>query len=257
MDNVITSKTGRQCTLTLNRPDARNALNSNMIAGLLGALRDVASDESVRVVVIRGAGSAFSAGADLAELREMKSASLQENLDSSTQLARLYTQIRRYPKPVIAQVNGPAIAGGCGLVVACDLAIASAEATFGFPEVRIGFVPALVSNLLRGRISDYMLRDLLLTGRIFDSQEARRIGIIGGVSDSGELDDKVSDLVDSICSTTSPAAVALTKRMLFATAGLPPVTASEVLASYNVLARQTQDVQRGIAAFLDKRKIEW
>ena len=257
MDHVIVSKRESSWLLTLNRPDSRNALNLELISALRAALDEAATEERIRAVVITGAGSTFSAGADLAELRGMKSASLRENLASSGTLAALFSEIRRHPKVIIAEVNGHAIAGGCGLVVACDFAIATSNAKFGFTEVRIGFVPALVSALLRGRVADHHLRDLLLTGRILRADEAKDVGLVHSAVEANRLEPVVEELVNAIARETSPAAVAMTKRMLLATAGLPAQTASDVLASFNVLARQTDDVERGVSAFLDKRKIEW
>lgn len=257
MSDLIASTADRVQYLTLNRPESRNALNAPLVAALRQALVSAASDREIRAVVISGEGKAFSAGADLSELQSLRSASLAENRRSSEALSRLFQEIRHHPKPVIAKVNGHAIAGGCGLAVACDLAIAASHAKLGFSEVRIGFVPAMVSALLRNRIREGTLRSLLLTGRLVDADEAARIGLVAGSVPAGELDDAVAEITTAIAEETSPTAVALTKRMLAATDGMPAGAAATFLESFNALARQTGDVARGVDAFLKKESPEW
>jgi methylglutaconyl-CoA hydratase len=257
MPDLIETTTKHVRELTLNRPDARNALSNSLIRDLRAALSEAESDDHIRSIVITGSGNAFSAGVDLAELKAMRTASLAENRRSSTGLANLFRDIRIHPKPVIAKVNGHAIAGGCGLAVACDLSIVSKRAKLGFPEVRIGFVPAIVSQLLRGRVQDVILRDLLLTGRLVDADEAVGCGLVTKVVDPDELADAVLEVTDTIEGKTSPTAVALTKRMLVATEGMSPAFSATFLASYNALARQTDDVEIGVSAFLEKKEPDW
>jgi methylglutaconyl-CoA hydratase len=241
----------------LNRPDARNALNASLVGELRSALREAADDNEIRTVVISGAGSAFSAGADLSELQALRSASVTQNRASSEALASLFGEIRRHPKPIVARVNGHAIAGGCGLAIACDLAVAANGSKLGFTEVRIGFVPAIVSRLLRNRVSDGQIRSLLLTGRLIDAPEAAEIGLIHQAVPAEELDKAVSEITSAIALQTSPTAVALTKRMLAATDGMPADAAATFLTSFNALARQTGDVAKGIDSFLNKEKPSW
>ena len=257
MPDLIEKTSKRVRELTLNRPEARNALSSSLVQDLRAALAAAASDDSIRSVVITGSGNAFSAGADLTELRTLRSASLTENRRSSEALAGLFREIRIHAKPVVAKVNGQAIAGGCGLAVACDIAIVSSSAKLGLSEVKIGFVPAMVSHLLRYRVHDAALRDLLLTGRLIGASEAAKMGLVTGTADPSELSDAVLEITNAIEKNTSPTAVALTKRMLATTEGMSAGTALSFLASYNALARQTGDVERGVTAFLEKREPEW
>ncbi|MFV1980197.1 MAG: enoyl-CoA hydratase/isomerase family protein [Rhodothermia bacterium] len=257
MPDLIEKTSKRVRELTLNRPEARNALSGSLVHDLRAALAAAASDDRIRSVVITGSGKAFSAGADLAELKTLRSASLTENRRSSEALAGLFREIRIHPKPVVAKVNGHAIAGGCGLAVACDFAIVSSKAKLGFSEVKIGFVPAMVSHLLRRRVHDAALRDLLLTGRLVDASEAAEMGLVTGTADPAELDDAVLEITNAVETNTSPTAVALTKRMLATTEGMSFDAALTFLASYNALARQTGDVGRGVTAFLDKKDLEW
>ena len=257
MPDLIEKTSKRVRELTLNRPDSRNALTGSLVQDLRMALADASLDDRIRSVVISGAGKAFSAGADLAELKSLRSASLIENRRSSDALADLFKEIRIHPNPVIAKVNGHAIAGGCGLAVACDMSIVASQAKLGFSEVKIGFVPAIVSHLLRHRVNDAALRDLLLTGRLINAREAVALGLVAATVDPAELDDAVLEITDAIETNTSPTAVALTKRMLATTEGMPPGPAQTFLASYNALVRQTGDVDRGVTAFLDKRDPEW
>ncbi len=257
MPDLIEKTAKRVRELTLNRPEVRNALSGSLVHDLRVALAAAGSDDRIRSVVITGSGKAFSAGADLAELKILRSASVAENRRSSEALSGLFREIRMHPKPVIAKINGHAIAGGCGLAVACDIAIVSSSAKLGFSEVKIGFVPAIVSHLLRHRIHDAALRDLLLTGRLIDASEAAEMGLVTGTADPAELDDAVLEITNSIETNTSPTAVALTKRMLATTEGMPAGPALSFLASYNAMVRQTGDVERGVSAFLEKRDPEW
>jgi methylglutaconyl-CoA hydratase len=257
MSYLIQSKTKRVLHVSLNRPDSRNALDTTLVRELRSVLSAAASDVDVRSVVITGAGTVFSAGADLVELKALGSASVLDNRRSSEELARLLRDIRLHPKVIVARVNGHAIAGGCGLAVACDFAIASDEAKLGFTEVRIGFVPAIVSALLRNRVSDAALRDLLLTGRLISAEQAVELGLIWRSVPIECLDEEVDNLTTQIEENTSPTAIAWTKRMLATSASMPPGTASRFLASFNVLARSTRDVRKGVTAFLEKQKPEW
>lgn len=257
MSQIERHRTGVIETISLNRPDKRNPLSAGMVSDLTSALTELSSDETLRVIVITGKGSVFSAGADLAELDAMREASMRDHVASSTSLAGLFGLMRSHPKPIIARVNGHAVAGGCGLALACDFAIAVDHARVGFTEVRIGFVPAIISTLLRESIADRRLRDLLLSGRLIEAAEAVRMGLLTRAVDASQLDDAVESLAKGIADETSGTAIALTKRLLSVTQGLPQSAAFKFLAAYNAIARGTDDCKEGVTAFLEKRKPNW
>ncbi len=244
-------------TLTLNRPDKRNALNSALVTALAEALTAVAAQEAVRVVVITGAGPVFSAGADLAELSRLQEATAEENLADSERLAALFRQMASYPKPLIAKINGHAIAGGCGLAVACDFAIAAAGSKLGFTEVRIGFVPAIVATFVLRRVGETVARDLLLRGRLIEAEEAVRLGLIHQVVPAEALDATVQVLAHELATETSPSAIALTRRLLADLPGLSLDAALAYATRVNALARGTADCKAGIRAFLEKQDPPW
>lgn len=244
-------------TITLNRPDKRNALNASLVDELSEALRTAEEDDAVRCVVLTGAGSAFSAGADLESLRRLQDATAEENEDDSQRLAALFAQIYLHPKAVIAKINGHAMAGGCGLAAVCDFSIAAAEATFGFTEVRIGFVPAIVSVFVLRKLGETAARDLLLRGRVVTAQEAVDAGLITRTVPSGQLDAAVAALAGEIALETSPTAVGLTKRLLAELPGLDLQEALKYAAEVNASARSTADCKAGISAFLEKRNPPW
>lgn len=244
-------------TLTLDRPDKRNALNGELVAALREALADAATDEGVRVVVLTGAGDVFSAGADLAALRALQDASPLENRADSEQLAELFWQIYRHPKPVIAKVNGHAIAGGCGLAAVCDFALAAEGMRLGFTEVRIGFVPAIVSVFVTRKLGEAAARDLLLRGRLVAASEAARMGLITRAVAPGELGAAVDDLARELARETSASAVRLTKQLLADVQGMGLREALDHAITVNAFARGTDDCRAGIQAFLDKQDPPW
>jgi methylglutaconyl-CoA hydratase len=257
MNYIEVNREGAIARVFLNRPEKRNPLSASMVSELRRSLEDLAGRPEIRVVILTGRGSTFSAGADLAELDAMRTASMRDHASSSFALARLFDQIRLHPKPIVARVNGHAIAGGCGLALACDFAVAADHAKLGFTEVRIGFVPAIVSMLVRESLIDRHMRDLMLTGRLIDAGKAARIGLLTRAVDASVLDDVVDELTKSIVQETSGSAVALTKRLLAATRGLPQASAFRFLSAFNALARSTDDCREGVSAFLDKRDPSW
>lgn len=244
-------------TLTLNRPDKRNALNSAMVEALHDALRADAKDSTSRVVVLTGAGSAFSSGADLEALREMRTAGPMQNRADSERLAALFDTIYTHPKPVIARVNGHAIAGGSGLAAVCDFAIAVESAKMGFTEVRIGFVPAIVMVYVRRKLGETALRDLMLRGRLIDAAEAAELGLIHQAVPESDLDAEVQALARDLSRDTSASAVALTKQMLSDVPGMGYREALDHAVQMNAFARATDDCQAGIRAFLNKSEMPW
>lgn len=243
-------------TLQLNRPDKRNALNAELVTALKEGLREAEADD-VRVVVIEGAGSAFSAGADLAALKELRSASPQENQQDSRHLAELFRLIYQHPTPIIAKVNGHAIGGGCGLVSVCDFSLVSEEAKLGFSEVRIGFVPAIVMVFLRRKLGETEARDLLLRGRLVSGRQASEMGLVTRAVPSGRLAQEVDELAHELAQETSGSAVALTKQMMARLPGMGFDEALDYAVQMNAFARGTDDCQAGIEAFLNDEAPPW
>lgn len=243
--------------ITLNRPEKRNALSGELVAALREQVTLLGADPAVRVIVLTGEGTAFSAGADLDALRALREAPPGENMKDSLLLASLFETLVRCPVPIIARVNGPAVAGGCGLVAACDLAYAEESVRFGFTEVRIGFVPAMVSVLLRRRLRDADLRDLLLTGRLVNGREAERMGLITGCVEPGALDDTVFDVARRIARETSREAVATTKTLLVEESGVDVGVALRAAAAVNASARSSADCIAGVDAFLSSAVPPW
>lgn len=253
--NLIVTQEQQQATITLNRPEKRNALSFELIDELLTALDEVESSPT-RVLILTGAGNAFCAGMDLDNLRELGLRSPEQNLADSTTVARLFRRVYEFPKPTIAAVNGPAIAGGCGLATLCDITVAAMEATLGYSEVRIGFVPAIVSAFLVRQVGEKHARELLLTGRAISATEAHRMGLVNIVCKTGQVMEKARELANQLLQN-SPASLQATKRLLcgFSLAELQADTAAGIEANANI--RSTEDFREGITSFLEKRKPEW
>lgn len=249
-DGVVAAELkGGVTWLTLNRPEKRNALDEQLVSELKAALREAERNSASRVVALRGAGKDFCAGADLAALQRIADSSVMENLADVDALAELFLQIRELRRPVVAVVHGRALAGGCGLATACDLVLASEGATFGYPEVRIGFVPAMVMAILRRNVSEKRAFDLITRGDTIGAPEAERIGLINHVfSEKGfveEVDAWLRELAER-----SESAVQLCKRLLYRQDAMPFATALYAGADVNVLARMTDDSRAGIESFL-------
>lgn len=252
-----TSRDGAVLTLTLDRPEVRNALNAEVVGALRQRLAEAASEDGIRVIVLTGSGKAFSAGADLAALQTLQSASAEANLADSEHLAGLFDAIARHPKPIIAKVNGHAIAGGCGLAAACDIALVADHAKLGFTEVRIGFVPAIVAVIARRKLGDADLRDLMLTGRLISAEEAAAMGLVTRALPADDLDAATADLCRQLATETSGTAVALTKRLLLDVHGMGWAEGVSHAVRLNALARATDDCKAGVAAFLGKTDPPW
>lgn len=252
-----TRRDGPVLTLTLDRPDVRNALSADLVDSLRRALGDAAADERLRAVVLAGSGTVFSAGADLAALQALQSASAEANLADSERLAGLFEAVYRHPLPVVARVHGHAIAGGCGLAAVCDFSIVAEGVKLGFTETRIGFVPAIVAVFVVRKLGEAAARDLLLRGPLIGATEAARIGLVTRVVAADALDAEVDALTAEIATQTSRSAVALTKQLL---ADVPSMGLSEGLSyasRLNALARATDDCRAGVAAFLGKTDPPW
>jgi len=243
-------------TITMNRPDKRNALNPEMMEDLTHAFAAVGDDPGCRVVLLTGAGSAFCAGLDIDHLATMNAKTPTEHRVDSERIARLLRTLYNTPRPTIAAVNGAAIAGGMGLATICDFTLAIPEAKFGYTEVQIGFVPAIVSAFLRGQIGDKRSRDLLLTGRLIKAPEAFELGLITRVVDEQDLMVEARRLA-CLLLRNSPAAMQATKRLLSEHANHHLDQEIESAVAANAEARTTEDFKEGIRAFLEKRKPEW
>lgn len=237
--------------IKLNRPDKRNALNDELIAEMKAALRRADTDENVRSVVISGAGSDFCSGADLSALQKISKASVAENLEDAHSLMELFVLIRELHVPVIAAVHGRALAGGCGLALACDIVLAARSARFGFPEVKIGFVPAMVTAILRRSVSEKRAFELITTGRDISANEAADIGLVNRVFDDEKFDSEI-DAFSGQFKSLSRTAVALSKRLFYRTDAIGFEEALFAGVDTNATARMTADCREGIARFLKK-----
>jgi len=245
----------RIATITLNRPDKRNAISYELIDDLLAALNEVA-ESSARVLILTGAGKAFCSGMDLESLKALVGRSPEQNVKDSEVMAQLFRSLYDFPKPTIAAVNGAAVAGGCGLATLCDFTLAVPEAKFGYTEVRIGFVPAIVSIFLLRQVGEKHARDLLLTGRIIGAEDAYRIGLVNEIVPAEKLRERARELAIQLMEN-SPASLASTKRLLSEHA--QPALDAQVRSavSENAAIRATADFREGISSFLEKRKPRW
>lgn len=251
MSELLIQDEGSIRTLTLNRPEKRNALNDALVAGLKGALREADRDDSLRAIVIRGAGKDFCSGADLESLRKISESSYDENLEDARSLAELFAMIRRVRIPVIAAVHGRALAGGCGLATACDLVVASESARFGYPEVKIGFVPAIVMAFLRRNLSEKRAFEIATQGFEFSAAEAERLGLINHVVSEDTFDEEVARYA-AVYDGVSRSAVGLSKKLLYEMDALGFDESVEAGAKANAEARMSDDCKRGIARFLNR-----
>lgn len=252
---LLVADDGRVRTITLNRPERRNAMTPEMQTELIAALEETAAAEC-RVVVLAGAGGAFCSGLDLSVLQAMKDKTVAEHREDAQRIASVFRALYDLPKPTIAAVHGAAIAGGAGLATICDFTLATPAANFGYTEARIGFVPALVAIFLALQIGDKRARDLLLTARIFDAEEAHRLGLVSEVVAADELMARVRQLAETLAAN-SPESLAATKRLLAAQnkAWLDDSISRALEA--NAQSRETPDFREGVAAFLEKRKPVW
>jgi methylglutaconyl-CoA hydratase len=237
--------------ITINRPEKRNALNEAVISGLESALQAADKDTSVRVAVITGAGKDFCSGADLAALQKIASASVADNVEDAQSLLNLFLTIRRLRIPVVAAVKGRALAGGCGLATACDLVLASSSARFGYPEVKIGFVPAMVMAILRRNVSEKRAFELIVRGAEIDANEALRVGLINQVFEDESFEQQVNEYVRGF-EKLSPSAISLSKQLLYHMDGQSFNESLHAGLDLNVIARMTNECKKGIARFLHK-----
>jgi methylglutaconyl-CoA hydratase len=248
---LLTSIEAGVLTLTLNRPDKRNALSAELLDRLHQAVERADLDADVRVLVIRGAGKDFCAGADLEELLASVDRSEAENESSALRLGTLFERLRALPKPVIAMVHGRALAGGAGLATACDLIVAAADAQLGYPEIQRGFAPAMVMALLRRIVGEKVALDLVLTGRALRADEAERVGLISRVVPATELERRTLELATELA-RASGTALAFTKRLFYELDGESLTDGIAQGARVNAIARSTPDFRDAIGRFLRK-----
>jgi methylglutaconyl-CoA hydratase len=246
---------GALALITLNRPEKRNAISYELIDDILRALSEI-DQSSAQILILSGNGKAFCSGMDLDNLRSITGRTQEENRADSAAMATLFRTLYEFPKVTIAAVNGPAIAGGCGLATLCDFTLASAEAKFGYTEVRIGFIPAIVSTFLLRQVGEKHARDLLLTGRIISAEEAFRIGLATEVVAADKLQERARELASSLLQN-SPASLLSTKRLLKSYSSVELDRQIEAAVDENARIRTTEDFREGVTSFLEKRSPNW
>jgi len=252
---LLLEEHGPVATITFNRPEKRNAISAKMICDILTALDELEKTHT-RVVILTGAGAAFCAGMDLEMLSAIGQQSAHENQEDSRRMARMFRRIWSFPKPMIAAVNGHALAGGCGIATLCDFTLAVPEAKFGYTEVKIGFLPAIVSVFLTRQIGDKRARDLLLTGRLVTAQEAKELGLITEIVPSEKLMSRAEEIAEQLIAA-SPGSLTRAKRLLTSAAAASVDADLERAVLENARIRATPDFREGLASFLEKRKPVW
>jgi len=246
---------GGAATITLNRPEKRNAISFELIDDLLRALDEIAKSEAI-ILILTGAGKAFCSGLDLDNLKALLGRTPEQNLKDSRTMVQLFRSLYEFPKVTIAAVNGAAIAGGTGLALLCDFTLAVPEAKFGYTEVRIGFVPAIVSTFLLRQVGEKQARDLLLTGRLFGAEEAARMGLVSEVVAPEKLMTRARQLA-ALLMENSPASLRATKQLLTDHARAELDAQIDAAVRANAGIRGTADFREGITSFLEKRKPVW
>lgn len=243
--------------ITLNRPEKRNALSHELVTELKMAFDRAADEAQVKVIVLRANGEAFCAGADLGYLQKLQQFSYEENVADSNHLKELFQKIYTLNKVVIAQIQGHALAGGCGLAAVCDFSFTVPEAKFGYTEVKIGFIPAIVMVFLLRRIGEAKSKQLLLSGDLISAEEAQQVGLLNFMSTTEKLENDVRNFAFKLITSNSAQSMSTTKQMIAAVQSMPLDQALEYASTMNAKARASEDCQRGIAAFLNKEKIIW
>ena len=251
MNEVLIEEHGTIRVLALNRPEKRNALNDALVAGLKTELRNANEDERLTAVVILGKGKDFCSGADLSTLQKIAGTSYEENLADASSLAELFAMPRKMKIPVIAAVHGRSLAGGCGLATACDIVLATKSARFGYPEVKIGFVPAIVTAFLRRNISEKRAFELITQGFEFSAEQAKTMGLVNAVFEEDTFENSVLRYC-AVYENVSKSAVTLSKQLLYEMDSLGFDDSLDLGTEINVKARMSEDCQKGIATFLHK-----
>jgi methylglutaconyl-CoA hydratase len=243
--------------IMLNRPEKRNALNSELISELKAAFEKYEIDPQVTIIVLKAQGEIFCAGADIDELQKLQTFSYEQNLADSNHLKELLLRIYTLKKIVIAQVQGHALAGGCGLATVCDFVFAVPEAKFGYPEVKIGFIPAIVMIFLLRKIGEAKAKRLLVSGDAFTADDVLQMGLIHQVVEKNALEKTVMDYAKKLIRSNSSHAMMLTKQMITKLYSMSLEESLAFAADMNARARESDDFKRGINAFLNKEKLEW
>ncbi|RZL34609.1 MAG: enoyl-CoA hydratase/isomerase family protein [Pedobacter sp.] len=254
---VLYEVNDRIATITLNRVEKRNALNPDLVDQLTNNLLIAEEDNDVKVIILKANGAVFSAGADLAYLQQLQQNSYEENLADSNQLKKLFTTICYSPKIVIAQVEGHAIAGGCGLATVCDIIFAVPEANFGYTEVKLGFVPAIVSCFLLRKTSETIAKKILLKGELFSAEQALAYNLITFVTKPEEINQKTNEFALSLCNNASSNSLMITKQLINQTTYPLLEKTLDMAVQINARVRESDDFKKGVASFLNKEKINW
>ena len=253
---LLTQRDGPIERVTLNRPDVRNAFNETVIAELTEWAGAIAEDVAVRVVVLSGAGTVFCAGADLAWMSKVVDYTHDENVRDATAAAAMYGALDALPVPVIGRIHGAALGGGAGLAAICDVAVADQDTVFGFTEVKLGIVPAMISPFVLRRIGESAARELFLTGMRFDAARAKAIGLVHAVVPAAELDTRIDLYINEVL-TAAPEAIATIKGLIRRVAGRDPSDVRGLTAETLALRRASPEGREGMQAFLQKRKATW
>lgn len=243
--------------ITMNRPDKRNALNNEMVAELIEAFDMAENDGDCKIVILRARGKVFCAGADLSYIQDLQNYSYEENLEDSNHLKSLFRKIYTLKKVVIAQIQGHAIAGGCGLATLCDFSISVPDAMFGYTEVRIGFIPAIVMVFLVRKVGEAHAKEFLLTGDLHDAKETRKFGLINRVVPTSKLEKSVYEFAQNLIRLNSEQSMAITKEMIGKVQSMDLDEGLDYAAEMNALARQNEDCRKGISMFLNKEPLVW
>ncbi|NUM32314.1 MAG: enoyl-CoA hydratase/isomerase family protein [Bacteroidetes bacterium] len=257
MNYIKTEILDRIAYIILNRPEKRNALNADFISELKTALNNLEVDNECRAVVIKSSGNVFCAGIDLAFLQKMQEFTYEQNLEDSKNLKDLFFIIYTFSKPVISLVNGPAIAGGCGLATVCDFCFATPESTFGYTESRIGFIPAIVLIFLRKKVNETISKKILLSGELFNADYAYEIGLITKIISAENIENEVHGFVRKLIENSSSNSMAMVKKMYSALDNLSMEQALDYACEMNAKTRETDDCRRGVSSFLNKTKNTW
>lgn len=247
----------RVAYLTLNRPEKRNSLNDEMAQAIHEALIYLKSNPDCKVLVIKGNGESFCAGADLSYLQKLQNNSFEGNLADSTALKNMFLELYTFPKISIAQVHGAALAGGCGLATMCDFVYSTPNTQFGYTEVKIGFIPAIVSAFLMSKIGENSANELLLTGKLIDAEKALNIKLINGIFSEKEIDNQINEMAEKWCQTVSSNSIMMTKKLLFQFKEKSLLENLDLACKFNAETRASEDCKKGINAFLNKEKIVW
>jgi methylglutaconyl-CoA hydratase len=257
MSSILYQINNRIATITLNRPEKRNALNAELVKELFDALSSAESDDSVRAIILKASGNTFCSGADLEQLKAMQTNTLEENLADSNRLKELFKKIYTLKKIVIAQVEGYALAGGCGLATVCDFTFCTPESKFGYTEARIGFVPAIVMVFLIRKIGEKKAGQLLLTADIISASEALQLGLVNYIVSPAEIEKSVSEFTRKLITQNAAQSLATTKAMINDVQAKSLEDALNYASNQNATARATTDCRRGIQAFLNKESLSW